>query len=405
MKNLIIGLLFASAFAEYDETQKVGFVTPEELEDHDLDPMDLSPKYRRRLGYMGTQTTSGYCDHGFAEDGSGFEEDFCDLMERTREAEAVQKLAKEALGECEEEQPKIIFMKRAMHDTTSPHDLSWVYITDTPQKAFNGMVDFLRDQHMIIDDNHPLEFSYTYKTRDGKSRKLIVKNDMDLYSAIQLQMDHDVTELDVSIATVAPSSQPTTGHPSRSPTISQAPSKSPTASINTLYMPEEAITWVNSILATRKKMKIGSLMYRASTHGKAASYFHKQIDGKGRHLCMFKRSKVNNVQIFGSYSDISWSSSGGYGYCSGCFIWLYDDGTYQKFVSTTYRYAQYAVYRTSSYGPCFGGGHDFCVNSPSTPYGYTNWHHTYKSPKGSTYYIGGSSTFYMDDWECYAVVS
>jgi len=285
------------------------------------------------------------------------------------------------------------------------HDQNWVYITDTPEKAFNDMTDFLRDQHHIIDDGHDLVFTYPYTTRDGKKRTLIVQNDMDLFSAIQLQEKYPVTELHVMVDTTAPTSQPTTGHPSVSPTKSQSPTKSPTSSISTKIMIQESIKWLESVMKSRKNMKIGNLLYIMSTHGKAASYFHKYVDNKGKHVCMVKRSKVSNYQLFGSYSDISWNT-GGYTQCSGCFLFLWDDGKYQKFISTPYRYTQYTAYRYSSYGPCFGGGHDYCINSPSTPYGYTNMGYTWKSADGKyPFYYGGKSRFDIEDWECFSAVS
>jgi len=285
-------------------------------------------------------------------------------------------------------------------------DFNVMYLAENPQEAFSGMMSYYRKKYKGIDKNHPLEVTYTHKTRDGKKRKFTVSNNMDLWSAFQMQESHRVTELYVYIDTDAPTSQPTTATPTKAPT--KLPTRSPTDP-STVWQGSNASkdkAWLEGQLKSRRNRKIGAMLYRMSQDGKTSKAFHDKVDGKGQHICIVRRDKVSNDQVFGSYSDMSWANSGGYKYCNSCFLFIHRDGKYTNYVSTIKRYNQYGVYFNSSYGPCFGGGHDYCINSPTTPYGYTSQGHTWNAPNGGyPYYYGGSSTFYIKDWECYLTPS
>ena len=68
-----------------------------------------------------------------------------------------------------------------------------------------------------------------------------------------------------------------------------------------------------------------------------------------------------------------------------------------------------AIYRTTSYGPTFGNGHDLhIVNSCKTVNSVTNLGHGYVNPPGYATntaairdFLAGSYQFYCDDWEVY----
>lgn len=322
----------------------------------------------------------------------------CEISEAFYKAEKNVERIRNTVGRCETE-GEVIFLKR--------YDQNWVFVTDTPKSAYRDMIDFLLHAHTVLDGGHDMTIHYQHKTRDGKSHEMRITDDMDLYSAIRMQtigLGHDFTELHVNVETDIPTSAPTTKTPTSAPTD---PTPQPTFDIDTVtFQKQDNINWMVGKLKTLKNRKFGTLLYRMSVHGKSASNFHSKVDGKGQHLCSFLRDKEDTVQVFGSYSDMSWASSGGYSSCSGCFLWIAQEKTYKQYIGTVYRNTGNAVYRSSSYGPCFGGGHDFCVNSPSSPYGYTSWGHAYKAPNnGYPWYIGGKSTFYIKDWECWTTPS
>ena len=52
------------------------------------------------------------------------------------------------------------------------------------------------------------------------------------------------------------------------------------------------------------------LMFRGSKHGFEAKTFHSRVDNQGPHVILIK-SKEHN-QIFGAWTDISQTSSGGW---------------------------------------------------------------------------------------------
>lgn len=242
-----------------------------------------------------------------------------------------------------------------------------------------------------------------------------ITDDMDLYSAIRMQrtgMGHEFTELQVSLrlGTDDPTSTPTTRTPTR------APSDSPTFGFS-ITLTVDSRMWLDTVLEDNKKVELGTLLYRMSAHGKTAKDFHDRVDNKGKHVCSYKRDMKNDSikphhpgrdQIYGHYTDMSWSSpsSAGYRTCSGCALWIYDDRRYEKKWLRVKQNTSNAVYLHKNYGPCFGGNHDFCVSSPSSAQGYSSIGHTYYAPEGSnSYYLGGVSTFYLQDWECWTVIS
>ena len=71
---------------------------------------------------------------------------------------------------------------------------------------------------------------------------------------------------------------------------------------------------------------------------------------------------------------------------------------------------RYSIYRSRSYGPTFGGGHDIYVASyaSNNRQSYTNLGHTYSPPSGHSYYstfartfLAGSYNFTPDEVETF----
>ncbi len=77
-------------------------------------------------------------------------------------------------------------------------------------------------------------------------------------------------------------------------------------------------------------------------------------------------------------------SSGGYGYTSNAFIFSLRNkeglGPFKSMVTS----AQYAIYRSSGYGPTFGAGHNIYIadNANSNTNSYTNFGTYYSVPSG-----------------------
>jgi len=65
-----------------------------------------------------------------------------------------------------------------------------------------------------------------------------------------------------------------------------------------------------------------------------------------------------------------------------------------------------AIYRRSSYGPTFGGGHDIRIynNANSNTYSYTNFGHSYSVPSGvqdKKTILAGTYSFTPDEVEVF----
>ncbi|CAH3169721.1 unnamed protein product, partial [Porites lobata] len=136
--------------------------------------------------------------------------------------------------------------------------------------------------------------------------------------------------------------------------------------------------------------------WRASVDGWAASTFHSRCDGRGPTVTIVKVGKY----IFGGYTSVSWASSGGYRYDSKAFLFslvnkpgwapvkLPQTGTYGSSRA-------YSIYFHSSYGPIFGGGHDFYIYNyaSSNTNSASNLGHTYGPPRGYSYGTTSAQTF------------
>lgn len=70
---------------------------------------------------------------------------------------------------------------------------------------------------------------------------------------------------------------------------------------------------------------------------------------------------------------------------------------------------QNGIYCNSSYGPAFGGGHDFCIssNSNANTNSYSNLSNTYECPPNVTArtFLAGSYNFYVNELEVFVYQS
>ncbi|XP_068717254.1 uncharacterized protein [Montipora capricornis] len=138
--------------------------------------------------------------------------------------------------------------------------------------------------------------------------------------------------------------------------------------------------------------------WRAKTDGWTASTFHSNCDGKGPTVTIIEVGSY----IFGGYTDVSWSSSCGYVSSSKSFIYsLYNINGYAPVkLQVKSGIQRYAIYRCSSYGPTFGGGHGIHIsnNAASNRNSYTQCGWSYPLPQGYSssgtscrFYAGGGS--------------
>jgi len=92
---------------------------------------------------------------------------------------------------------------------------------------------------------------------------------------------------------------------------------------------------------------------------------------------------MNGQYVFGGYTDIPWGSSGGYVSTSNAFIFSLRNkeglGPFKSMVTVSN-----TIYRDSSYGPTFGGGHDIHIhnNANSNTNSYTYFGTSYSVPSG-----------------------
>lgn len=86
--------------------------------------------------------------------------------------------------------------------------------------------------------------------------------------------------------------------------------------------------------------------------------------------------KTATDKVFGGFAAIPWDSSSAHGSDDSKKSFVYQLNYNDKFSMV---HPQYAIYKLPSYGPTFGGGHDFNIvdNSNASTSSYTNIGYTY----------------------------
>lgn len=146
----------------------------------------------------------------------------------------------------------------------------------------------------------------------------------------------------------------------------------------------------------RVSKEMGETLFVASEDGDTAKQFHSACDAKGPTVVIIETTTGN---VFGGYTDLAWSSANSYASSSNTFLFRlrpsmqHYDGKKGKEGN--------AIYRGSSYGPTFGGGHDiYIVNSAlSSTSSYTNGGHSYNFPSYPNYQLNdGVKNFKVKDY-------
>ena len=143
-----------------------------------------------------------------------------------------------------------------------------------------------------------------------------------------------------------------------------------------------------------KNIKKFRLLFRASRDGFQASNFHSKCDDNSNTLTLVETTEGKR---FGGFTDAKWDQSNSYKTGSNGFIFsLNDKAIYYN------KNSSYNIRCDSSYGPTFGGGHDFylCDNCNTSNSSYDSSNHSYDT-KGKNYALAGNSSFYVKDYEVY----
>jgi len=140
--------------------------------------------------------------------------------------------------------------------------------------------------------------------------------------------------------------------------------------------------------------KSGSLLYQASKDGDSSTAFHFACDDKGETIVIVE---TTNGAVFGGYTDQSWAGTGSYAFSTTSFI--FQLRPYLITYPIKSGFEKNAIYRKSTHGPSFGGGHDFYLSSDcmSNTASYTKGGHSYAI--GSTYQLtNGFKNFEVNDY-------
>ncbi|KAL9963147.1 hypothetical protein ACROYT_G032322 [Oculina patagonica] len=180
-------------------------------------------------------------------------------------------------------------------------------------------------------------------------------------------------------------------------------------SSNILGNYQDSLTWLSKWLEpVTQQSSSWNRCYQATVNGWSSYTFHSCCDGLGPTVTIIRVGKY----IFGGYTSLSWSYSCGYRYDSAAFLFSLVNKPGWKPLKLDQNGNSYShsIYSCSSYGPTFGGGHDFYIESyASSNYdSYTYLGHTYSPPPGYSYgsseamsFLAGTYNFQPDEVEVF----
>eukprot|EP00049_Salpingoeca_infusionum_P016119 m.324718 g.324718 ORF g.324718 m.324718 type:complete len:648 (-) comp16013_c0_seq7:274-2217(-) len=134
--------------------------------------------------------------------------------------------------------------------------------------------------------------------------------------------------------------------------------------------------------------------YRKTTNGASGYTFHSLCNNKKP---LFVVCRNTNGRYFGALSTIEFTSSNNYKTSSSNYLWRWTGSSFDK--TTGFRYSQHAIYDGASYGPTFGGGHDWYVDSSiNSMYTYA---YSYSVSGYSNNWLDGTYSSYASDLEVF----
>ncbi|KAJ5067815.1 btb/poz protein [Anaeramoeba ignava] len=153
------------------------------------------------------------------------------------------------------------------------------------------------------------------------------------------------------------------------------------------------------------KMKKG---FSAKRDGFSSYKWHEAVDNKGKTLVIIK---TKDNFIFGGFTEVGFNGNKGNINDPNAFIFsIRNDKNNRKSEKFPYKQQGRAIYSDLSYGPVFGYGCDFQINS-NLQQGYSNFGDSYNLPNGITYetneaksYLAGSFNLWVvDELETYFI--
>jgi hypothetical protein len=123
--------------------------------------------------------------------------------------------------------------------------------------------------------------------------------------------------------------------------------------------------------------QVWTLCYRKSTDGDSSSTFHTGCNGYSRTITV---AQLDSGKLIGGYASTPWAVSGRSGTAID-FLFSLTEG-YRIMHCTGQVSCGHGHYSSDSYGPTWGGGHDWYVNSSMTN-GHCNLGHDYACQVGS----------------------
>ena len=142
-------------------------------------------------------------------------------------------------------------------------------------------------------------------------------------------------------------------------------------------------------------------LYKASVNGWSPSTFHRLCDNKGPTITV---ATLVDGRFIGAYNPNSWENLNG-SYTNNMEVFLFDSDKKYTSAKSSWGPGNYAIYQLSSYGPVFGGGHDFLSLPSWNPKSLSNNAFTFtnngKGPLDVNIYTYNS--YQLKDLEVYSV--
>jgi len=155
---------------------------------------------------------------------------------------------------------------------------------------------------------------------------------------------------------------------------------------------------ISFLALTGFENKTFSLLWRGSRDGFDVAAFHRLCDGQANTVTVIKNT---NGFIFGGFTSIPWSSTGGYKADSTAFLFSLINPTNTP-LTLKVKSPKNSVYHHSNYGPTFGDGCDMYVSSLSNTNIYSNMNlNAYVFPNGKSgneggkFIVGGSDHYFQ----------
>ncbi len=143
-----------------------------------------------------------------------------------------------------------------------------------------------------------------------------------------------------------------------------------------------------------------TLLYRASRDGFEAESFHSNCNSHANTITLIQ---TTNLNIFGGFASVPWSSDGSYTPDSNAYLFSLVNPINSLPQKLSIIYEQNGLVFNPSYGPTFGGGHDLYISDCSNMYKSSYTHHnSYQVPDGFTY-LDGEQYFQTIEIEVYSV--